>query len=524
MARDASPADPNRYIRTDPMRLDLRRRSLRAGVVTVGAQAVLGAIAVLSTMVLARVLTPADFGLLAMVFSLTAFAATFRDLGLPMAMLHRETLDEREASAAFWMNVRWSVAVTLAVAALAPVLAWFYGEPSLVAITPVLAATMLCAGLGDQHEALLKRDLRFAAVTAIEVGSALFAAGAGIAGAVLGAGYWALVIQVAAFRVARTAALWAVCGWRPAGYRRRLPLSDSGVRALLSYGLPYSGSSVVSHVGSHLDQALVGYFGGASSLGLYSSALRWSQFPFRQIQTPLLGVAVASLSRVQHDSQAYRASARLGLLPVFAVSLPTLAFLFVEARSAIHFLLGDQWLEAVPMFRILCVAAFTVSVTRVTKWLYLAEGTTRRGLAWGLISAPITILAVSLGAHWGVLGVAAGYATAVILLAYPSVSFCLKTSAISVRDYFGVAARPALASVVAGGVLALAYGLFFGGAGSVFLALLAKAAIFCSAFVLCWLVTPGGRRDARSLLALVPELWSAKSRTHAAPAGASSNA
>jgi PST family polysaccharide transporter len=523
MDHDASQADPNRYVRTDALRVGLRRRSVRAGVITLGAQVVLVAIAVLSTIVLARLLTPADFGLLAMVFSLTAFASTFRDLGLPMAMVQRETLDKHEVSAAFWMNMRSSAATALFVAAMAPVLAWFYDEPSLAAITPVVAAIMLCAGLSDQHEALLKRQMRFGAVTAIEVGSVLFGAIAGVAAAILGTGYWALVIQHATFRVTRSAALWAVCGWRPTSYRRRLPFSDSGFRSLLSYGLPHSGSRVVSHVGSHLDQTLVGYFAGASMLGLYSSALRWSQFPYRQIQTPLLGVAVASFSRVQHDSEAYRASARLGLLPVFAVSMPALAFLFVEAHSAILFLLGDQWLGAVPMFRILCVAAFTITVTRVTKWLYLSEGTTRRELAWGLISAPITILAVAVGVQWGVLGVAAGYTVATVLLAYPSISFCLRTSAISERDFFGVAFRPALASVVAGTVLAAA-GLVFEGAGGLFLTLLAKAAIFGLAFVLCWILTPGGRRDARAVLGLVPELWSAESGKPGAPAGAASHA
>lgn len=496
---------------TQVVRTGLRGRSVRSGVITVGAQLVLVAITVSSTMVLARLLTPGDFGLLAMALSLTAFAGTFRDLGLPMATVQREELDHREANAGFWMIVRSSGAVTVFVAAMAPMLAWFYGEPSLLAITPVLGVTMLCAGLGDQHEALLNRSMRFGALTAIEVSSSVAGAITGIAAAVLGAGYWALVLQLVAFRVTRSTALWAVCDWRPTAYEGRLRSSDSGVRALLAFGLPHSVSRVVSHVGSNLDQALVGYFGGASTLGLYSGALRWSQLPFRQIQSPLLGVAVASFSRLQHDPAAYRAGVRLGLLPVFAVSMPALAFLFVEARSVVLVLLGDQWLGAVTLFRILCVAGFTISVTRVTKWLYLSEGTTKRELSWGLLATPVMIVAVVIGVQWDAVGVAAGYTVAVLVLAYPSVRYCLGASPISEGDFFGVAFRPALASIIAGGALAVS-GALLPGFGSLFVTLPLKAAIFASCFALCWVLLPGGRRAARELLGLASELWVAGSR------------
>jgi PST family polysaccharide transporter len=245
-------------------------------------------------------------------------------------------------------------------------------------------------------------------------------------------------------------------------------------------------------------------------LGLYSSALRWSQFPFRQIHSPLLGVAVASFSRVQQDPEAYRANVRLGLLPVFTVSMPALVFLFVEARSVILLILGDQWLGAVPMFRLLCIAAFATSLTRVTKWLYLSQGTTRREFAWSLISTPIMVLGVAVGVPWGVVGIAAGYTTATVLLAYPSIVFCLRVSHLSERDFFGTALRPALASLVAGAVLAGSGPLLPSG-GSLPLVLLAKAAILALVFALCWILTPGGRRAAADVLRLMPELWSAGS-------------
>jgi len=499
-------AEANRYLRTDALRADLRGRSIRSGAVSLGARLMLGAVSVLSAAVLARLLTPRDFGLLAMASTLTTFVNTFRDFGLPLATVHREDIDHRQVGALFWVNLALSALIGLLMAAMAPVLAWFYGDPRLTGITLVVTAATFVGSVGVQHEALLQRQMRFGALTAIEVGAAVVGVIAGVALAALGAGYWALVAQLVALHLTRSASLWTVCRWRPGAPPRRWPGSEHSLRPLFSYGFHHAAARVLSHVGRKLDQVLVGRFGGAAVLGLYSSASRWSQFPFRMIYSPLVGVAVASFSRVQHEPAAYRAHIRLALEAVFAGSLPVLAFLFAEGRLVIQVLLGDQWLSAAPLFRILCIAAFVVCVTRVTKWLYLSQGATRREFHWAAISTPLMILGVVAGVPWGAMGVAVGYTAAELALAYPAIAFCLATSHLSRRDFFAAVARPAIASLMGTAMLFASGSLLPGGDHRV-PALLTRAAVFWAAVALSWVLLPGGRRAAADLLGLARELW-----------------
>lgn len=503
MSLDVSGQDANRFMTTDALRTDLPARSVRAGVVAIGARVALAAISAFSIMWLARLLTPADFGLLAMVLSLTAFIGTFRDAGLPLATVYHEGIDHDQVSALWWVNVNVSALIAFAIAGLAPGLAWFYGEPRLTVITLVMSVITFGESLGVQHEALLMRQMRFATLSRIEVGSALAGFIAGVALALAGAGYWALVAQYGGLALTRSALLWAVCGWRPTSSIGLALLRDARLRALLSYGLPHAGSRVLSHLGGHLDRILVGYFAGAVILGLYGGASRLAELPYRQIHSPLVGVAVATLSRLQHDGRTYRAHARTALLLVFTVSMPMLAFLFMEARSVVMLLLGDQWLAAVPLLRVLCVGWFALSVSRVTKWFYLSQGTTKRELAWNLLSTLVMVCGVGVGAQWGAIGIAAGFASAAVTLTYPSIAFCLKTSHLTKGDFFGVVWRPACASLAAAGTLFAADQVGWPEPANAAITLLTKGTMVAVAFVVFWLVSPGGLGAAAELAALL---------------------
>ena len=259
-----------------------------------------------------------------------------------MATVHQEDVSSRQVGALFWLNAKLNAAVTTLMICMAPPLAWFYDEARLVSITLVMAVGVFGMGLAAQHESLLRRQMRFGTLTLIEVGAA-----AGIAAALLGAGYWALVLQFLVTRLSSTAAAWIACDWRPRwGDRRR---EDAGLelQSLLSFGGYYTGFSVVAHLGRNLDRVLVGYLSGAAAMGLYDKAYRWSIFPVNQLYAPLMNVAISGLSRVRDNAERFRTYYRRGLLPVFAVSMPVLAFCMIEARPAIFVLLGDQWLAAV---------------------------------------------------------------------------------------------------------------------------------------------------------------------------------
>ena len=155
------------YFQTEHLKKDLQARSFRGGVVTLGAQGAKFALGLLSTAILARLLRPQDFGLVAMVTSITAFIGLFKDLGLSNATVQRLHITHEQISFLFWINVVLSLATTLLVIALAPVIAWFYHEPRLFHVTLILSLSFVISGLTVQHQALLRRQMQFKSLAVI---------------------------------------------------------------------------------------------------------------------------------------------------------------------------------------------------------------------------------------------------------------------------------------------------------------------------------------------------------------------
>lgn len=484
--------DSARHLSVEMLRADLRGTSVRAAFIQFGAQGIQLALNFASGMVLARLLAPEDFGLLAMVYSLTSLVITVNDFGFAMAAVHGEQIDHRQVSALFWLSLKLNALTSLLVACLAPGLAWFYGEARLVAITLAMTAGIFMLGLATQHQSLLVRQMRFRDLRSAELGSQVVGIVVGIFTALLGAGYWALVYQFLAASASKGVAVWRVSRWRPARYRDVAGARAPEIDSLISYGSHLTGFRILSEIGRNLDRVLVGYFSGPSAAGLYDNSYRWSLYPVQQIFIPITSVAVAGLSRVRHQPALYRAWCRAGLLPVFSLAMPAVTFMFVEARSVILVLLGEQWLAAVPLFRVLCIAAFASSMTSATRWLYLSLGETRRQLRWALIYTPVMVVAVSAGVPWGTYGIAIGFTTGTCLLTYPSIAFCLKTSHLTIGDFFSSVARPALASLAAGALLV---------AGSswltqdyIVLDMIAKLFAFAVTYLIIWVGAPGGRQ------------------------------
>jgi PST family polysaccharide transporter len=482
--------DVDGHLRVDDVTADLKSRSARSGVLMIVSHAIQLGIGIAGTAVLARLLRPQDFGYLAMVMTLISFVATIRDMGLPVAAVQKQELTSEQASGLFWINGLMSMVTAAIVAAGAPLLAWFYGEPKLVNMTLVMAIGIFVSSLTMVHIGLMRRQMKFGAITALEIGAMLFGAVVGIVSALLGAGYWALVYQQVAIYVWQSGSAWVMCRWRP---RRRSPsdiVADPALRSMLRYGRDVTASRLLGKIGRNLDGVLVGYFTDATTLGLYQKAYHWSVTPFNQIYSPLLVVAVASFSRLQNDHARYRLYAHTTLLGLFALTLPGMALLFVEADGIILLLLGRQWTDAIPIFRVLTIAAFFGSFTLVTKWLFLSEGRTGEQLRWSALAAPTMVVGVAMGIRWGAIGVAWGFAAASALLAAPGVWYCLRRSPFGLSDYVSAVWRPAVASVVAAVLLWLVRA-HLPQAPYLIIRVAINSAIYGVFYASCWLMLPG---------------------------------
>ncbi len=473
------------------------RSSIRSATIQVLGQGLQVLLMLLSAVVLARLLPPRDFGLFAMVVSLTALVGSLRGFGLHFAAVQAPTLAPEESSALFWVNLKLTTLSALFVAAMAPVLAWFYGQERLTTLTLVAAAGIFLNGTCVLHEALLMRRMRFDILQASELGSQIVSFLVAAGAAISGAGVWALVLQMLTYNGVRSATIWTLGRWLPARTER-----PAGVGPLLSFGRHYTAFFVLSSAARRIDRVLIGYFQNPTTLGFYDNAFRWSHHPVVQLYPPLQRVAVAGLSRLQSNVRAYAEATRRALLPLFSLVVPTLAYLAVEADFVIPTVLGERWRGAVPFFRVLCLGAMAASLAKTTNWLYLSTGDTRRQMHWSAISLPFLWLGSIVGIAWGAMGVAVGYTVAGWVLAYPGLAFCLRSSPLTMRDLLTTFGRPAAASAAAAGLLvALRMEADPGVA--------ARGLLFAAAYLAVWRLLPGGQRGWRELLNLARRIPSA---------------
>lgn len=393
--------DSSRHFRTDHLNIDLGRRTARGGAVTIASQGIKFFTSMAATVVLARLLTPQDYGLIGMVAVVTGFVSMFKDLGLSAATIQKEKITADQISTLFWVNVGLSIAVMLLTAAIAPGVSWFYGEPRLTLITLGFAAGFLFGGLTVQHEALLRRQMRFGALAAIEISSIATGLVVGIVLASRGAGYWALVANQLVQGLTYAIGIWLVSGWRPGR-----PVRNAGVRSMLAFGGNLTGFGIVNYFGANLDNLLIARFWGAQQLGFYAKAYQLLLLPIDQINSPVAGVAVPSLSRLTAQPERYRQAYLRVLEKLTILTMPLAAFMIVTSDWLVGLLLGPQWAFTAYLFTILGFAAFLQPVLNSTGWLFITQNRTRDMLRWGFFDVSIKIVSVLAGLPWGAKGVA----------------------------------------------------------------------------------------------------------------------
>jgi PST family polysaccharide transporter len=427
-----------------------------------------------------------------MVTAVTGFAALFKELGLSMATVQKAEVSHEQVSVLFWVNVAVSILIACVTAASAPVIAWFYGEPRLVPIGVVLSLAFVFGGLTVQHEALLRRQMRFTALAVIPVTSMAIGVIAAIAAALLGAGYWAVVVMQLTIPLAHMLAVWVFCRWRPG-----LPLRRSGVRSMLHFGANLTGFNILNYVARNLDKVLIGRVCGPASLGLYAKAYSLLMLPITQIRGPLNAVALPVLCRVQDDAKRYASIYEKLVLLLSFISMPVVVFLAVCSDSVIRLVLGDQWTGASRIFQVLAIIAFIQPVAGTRGLVLVSLGQSRRYLKWGLWSAICTVCSFIVGIRWGLLGLATAYMIEQYLILLPSLWYCFRLSPVSSRIFIRAISRSVAASLVMSGAILAIQGTIAQHAPHV--KIIVCFASGAAAYAGAWLLVPGGRRTLREM-------------------------
>lgn len=487
-------ATDDRHFATDHLRKDLRLRSIQGGRISLLSQIAKFIITLGTMAVMARILSPAEFGIVAMVMAFTHIAASFRDMGLTTATIQSSTVDHLQVSTLFWINVLFGAFLCLVVVAASPFIALFYGDPRITAIAAVFSFSFIIAGLGAQHQAILRRQMRFTALSAIVVSASILSSLVAIGAALKGAGYWALVAMHLTLEMSITVGAWIACRWKPGA-----PARVKGVRPLLSFGGHLAGVSLIASLTRVVDKVLVGYASGAGQAGLYSRSYNLLVIPLTQTAQPITNVAVAAMSRLRSDAGAYRSFYRKGAVIFLSLTVPFVAFSFVSAESLVYTLLGDQWTDSIPLVRLLAPAAFITTIRPTIIWIYLSNGQSRRQFLWSLCSFPVVILSLAAGMKWGATGIAIAFSSALVVTGLPELPYCFRYTPLTISDYLSVLWRPVLSSILAAVVLYAAI-VFFTGGMVYWICLLVNLFLFYIVYSICWLVFPGGIAMIRDFL------------------------
>lgn len=483
----------SKWFNTRHLANDIKRKSVKGGVNTMLSQVFSFGMNMLSTSIMARLIAPESFGLVAMVTAFTGFVLIFKDFGFTSAVIQRSVISQKQISTLFWLNLGISLIISVIIAAIGPLLVSFYNEPRLLNITLALAGTVFLSGSVLQHGALMKRQMRFQRLSAVHLSATAIGIATGIVMALLKFDYWSLIGITASYSISYTIMLWLLCDWRPSFY-----FQFERVKSIMRFGAGVTGFDIVNYFSRNADNMIIGRYFGSATLGLYSKSYQLLMLPITQLRDPLNAVALPALSSLKEQRAKYREFyARYNFILAF-FSMPLVVFLVIFSDEVILLILGEQWLEASRIFQLLAITSLIQPVAGTKGVVMITMGQTSRYFIWGVVNAVLTVIAFLIGMNWGVNGMVLAYAIVNYVILVPSLFYCFKDTPISVPLFFREIALPFILSVMAG-IACLAFKQYFIGFHPLVL-LFAGLLVGGSCYLLPWSFTPYSRGKWKQIM------------------------
>jgi O-antigen/teichoic acid export membrane protein len=448
---------------------------------------------------LARLMSPFEFGVAGLALVFAPLAYVFTDLGAALVQQRDQT--ENDRSTAFWTSLAVGTVITLLGIAAAGPIARFYGEPEVQNLFIVLSASFVVTAATTTHSALLHRALAFRQIELANMISVIGASAVAVTVALLGGGAWAIVLQLVGGAVLLFCLLWVFDPWRP-----HFRYSWASLRSIASFTAHNTGANLLHYFERNTDNLLIGRFLGPSALGLYSIAYNLMLYPVTRLADPVHQVLFPLLSRIQDDDARV---ARVWLRvtrSVAAIVAPLMVGLVILAPEFIRVLLGAKWDGAVPIVQILALAGLVYAVRIASTSVLLATGRARALFHFSLVSAVVLVTGFAITVQWGVNAVAASFTASFVVLTPVLVWLAARAVGSSLRVYAVNLLPVTAATVIMTVVVILArHALLQAGASALVVLLLATAVGAAVYTPLCLWLAP----DLRSEIATG---WSALRR------------
>jgi len=371
---------------------DFRNKTIGGMSWSLLAQLIVQGFSLIITAILARLLTPTDYGLIGMVMVFVGFARLFSKLGFGQALIQKIDISDKHLSSVFWLNIAIGGMLTILLVLSSPLIANFYREPQLVPLLITISITFLITPCNIVQRSILQRELNFRTLSLLRISSNIVAGIIAVIMAFRGFGVWSLVTQILVSSFVEVVATWFVVTWRP-----QFRFDYLAVRSLLRYSLNFSGYTFVDYWARNADNLLIGRYLGTSMLGIYSRAYSLMLLPISQIFVVVSQVMYPVLAKIQEDIDKVRNVYIRATGLLMFVSAPIMLGLWALAQPFIGFYLGPNWNEVVPILQYLCIVGLIRTLTITGKWVFQSQGHVHTMFRWEIFRTSIVIAGFAIG-------------------------------------------------------------------------------------------------------------------------------
>ena len=393
--------------------------------------------------ILARFLSPGDFGLVAMGHTVKALAYVFASVGMGAAIIQRKDLSEDYLSTAYWTTFLAGMIIAAIVAGASPLVAWFFNRSELILIIAVTSVTFALGGISSTHRDLLEKRMQFKQISIIDFIDVCAGSAIAIIMAWKGMGYWSLVVREIAGTFFKIPLYAVASGWRP-----RLVFRRNCFRDLFGFSSYVLMSNLLNYFNRNGDNIIIGRFLGATLLGYYDLAYSFMLKPLQYVSSTTSRVLFPALSKIQEDKDSVRRMYLRAIKIISLLTFPMMAGLFLVSSEAILVIYGAQWEPVVPVLQVFCLVGAVQSVTTNVGTVFMSQGRSDLMFKTTLIISPFIWLSFIIGVRWGIIGVAIGYAIVTCVWSLIVHSIANRLIGLDRGDFLAVFKKPLIYTLI----------------------------------------------------------------------------
>jgi len=354
--------------------------------------------------IMVRLLTPNDFGMMSMILVITGFANVFKNFGLGSAIIQDQTLKQKDLSTIFWFNISLGAFVSFLIYSSSSFIAKFYDIPKLVDITELLSINFFITSLNLVQFSLFRKKMDFKTIFIVQTTATILSGAVGISLAMYGYGVWSLVGKALVFSSTGCILFWLFSSWRPV-----LTFDVASLKKVFNFSLPLLFNETFNYWVRNIDNLLIGKYLGGQQLGFYDRSYQLMLLPVSNISSVIGNVLFPSFSKISQEHERIGNIFRLSVGSICLIVMPLMIGLFLTADQVVLIVFGEAWLEMIPVLKVLSLLGISQSVIHLTSSIMLSQGATKLIFKLGLVTKIFTILMIVFGLQYGIIGVAICY-------------------------------------------------------------------------------------------------------------------